>query len=143
MTIGCLMLSGGREYPPYPPEPYPRPSEPEPRAEPYEPRFPVLPIDSPVLPDSVLPDSADERGAIGENFCQPPLLLPLSRALVEPLGLDAEFEFELPRVSEPLSGPLLFLAFVLVFPGRAISRRLPVNLLSDAAVAPRDDEKKC
>jgi len=62
------------------------------------------PADSPDLPDSDLPDSEDDRGGIGENFCQPPLLL-FSRPDVEPElpGLDADPEFELPRASEPLS----------------------------------------
>jgi hypothetical protein len=45
-------------------------------------------------------DSEEDRG-IGENFCHPPLLLPLSRAGAEPEvpGLGAEPKFELPRVS--------------------------------------------
>ena len=81
--MGCLILSGGREDPPYP-----RPAEP----------IDVRPADSPGLPDS-----EDERGGIGENFCQPPLLLlPLWRVDVEPPelpGLSADPEFELPRVS--------------------------------------------
>lgn len=114
-------------------------------------------------------DSEDERGAIGENFCQPPpLLLPRSRALAEPpelpnLGADAEFE--LPRASESLSGlfpglwlerwiPLFERTFepalertservlALPFPGLATSRLFPIALLFAALVAPRD-EKKC
>src|SRR5271169_4375838 len=85
------------------------------RDEPLEPRFSVRPADSPDLPDS-----EDDRGAIGENFCQPPLLPPLSRALADPpelpdLGADAEFE--LPRVSEPLSG---------LFPGLWLERWSPL-----------------
>ncbi len=44
-------------------------------------------------------DSEEDRG-IGENFCQPPPLFPLSRAGAEPEvpGLGAEPKFELPRV---------------------------------------------
>lgn len=88
-------------------------------------------------------DSEDERGAIGENFCQPPpLLLPLSRAAVEPPelpGLGADPEFELPCVSElwlERWNPL----FELVFPGLAT---FPVDLPFDpVAVVPRA-EKKC
>ncbi len=80
--MGCLMLSGGREDPLYP-----RPPEPT----------DARPAGSPGLADS-----EDERGGIGENLCQPPLLLPLSRAdveLPELPGLDAVPGFELPRVS--------------------------------------------
>jgi hypothetical protein len=63
----------------------------------------VRPLDSPGLDDSRI-DSEDEREGIGENFCQPPLLLPLSRALVDApelpdLGVDPEFA--LARVSGP------------------------------------------
>jgi len=74
-------------------------------------------------------DSDDEREGIDENFCQPPLLLPLSRAGAAPPelpGLGAEPQFELPRVSEfwpERWNPL----FELVFPGRAVSRPLPVD----------------
>ncbi len=71
--MGCLILSGGRDDDD---PPYPRPAaEAEPREEPYALRSSLRPADSPALP---APDSADERGAIGENLCQPPLLLPLS-----------------------------------------------------------------
>jgi len=108
------MLSGGREplyprpsEPLYPRLSYPRPSTPrpsefgypeEPRAEPYEPRFsepPPIEDDRPVC-------SAEERGAMGVNFCQPPLLAaPPSRPASEPVlpGLDAEPILELLRVS--------------------------------------------
>ena len=125
--MGCLMLSGGREDPLYP-----RPSEAEFREERYEPRSSVRPADP--LPRVV---SEDGRDGIGENFCQPPpLLLPLSRPVVEPPELPdllAEPQFELPRVSardgELFSGrperwkPL----FELLFPGLAPSRLFPPN----------------
>jgi len=69
----------------------------------YAPR----PIDSGGLGDSGRADPEDEREGIGENLCQPPpLLLPFSRAGVEPLQLPvlgADPEFELPRVSALLS----------------------------------------
>jgi hypothetical protein len=96
---------------------------------------------------------SDERGGIGENFCQPPLLLPRSRAgveLPELPGLGAEPLLELPRVSErdgalfagPVErdpgtlfgpdwpkrrNPLFELIFELLFPGLATSRLFPVN----------------
>jgi len=65
------------------------------------------PPDPPVLPDSALPDS-DDRGDIGENFCQPPLLPP-SRPELDPAGLDADPELKL-RASVLLSEPLSELA---------------------------------
>ncbi len=103
------MLSGGREDPPYP-----RPAEP----------IDARPADSPALPDS-----ADERGAIGENLCQPPLLPLLSRAGVEP-----------PELPDLVTDP----AFEPVFPGRATSRVLPVlpscRLAFETCDGPRADE---
>lgn len=143
------------------------------REEPYEPRLSARPADSPALPDALalpdsltLADSDDERAGIGENFCQPPLLPPPSRAEVEPPelpALDADPTFELPRVSTLLSvllsallsvllsvlwldrcNPLFEFTFAVLFPGRATSRPLPVDRLFDAAaVAPRLVEKKC
>jgi hypothetical protein len=75
-------------------------------------------------------DPEDERGCIGENFCQPPPLpLLLARADIEPPelpGLGAEPQFELLRGSEfwlKRWDPL----FELVFPGRATSRPFPEN----------------
>jgi hypothetical protein len=111
----------------------------------------VRPADSPGLPDSRI-DSEDERGGIGENFCQPPL----SRAGVEPPelpDLGADPEFELPRVSEFLPGfwpkrwdPLLESAlkpaFELPFPGRETSRLFPADLPFVSPAVPRA-EKKC
>jgi len=117
----------------------------------------VRPDDSPALPDS----EEEERGAIGVNFCQPPLLL--SRAVVDPPelpGLAAEPVFELPRDSKLRSelwpecwSPLFELTpefmlewtFEPVFPGLAPppSRPVSADLPLDAApVAPRA-EKKC
>jgi hypothetical protein len=156
------MLSGGREYPlsPRPAELYPRPAGPGLREEPYEPRSSVRPDD--VGPIDVRPpgppglaDSEDERGGIGENFCQPPpLLLPRSRAAVEPLELirasgRAGELFSRPVERDPATGfcpdcpkrrkPL----FELVLPGRATSRPFPIDLPFDpAALVPRA-EKKC
>lgn len=129
--MGCLMLSGGREDPPYP-----RPSEPMLREEPFEPRFSAPPVG--VRPAaSPLPDSAEERGDIGENFCQPPpLLLPPSRAAVELPGLAAEPAFELPRDSALLS-ELWFARWNPLF-----EPLFPIDLPFDAVVAPRV-EKKC
>jgi hypothetical protein len=97
-------------------------------------------------------------------------LLPFSRAVVEPPelpGLGAEPQFELPRVSELLSGLLSELGlerwnplFELLLPGRETSRPFPLDLPScrlpfetccdcprseerdAAAVLPRA-EKKC
>jgi hypothetical protein len=89
-----------------------------------------------------LADSEDEREGIGENFCQPPLLLPLPRAVVELAelpGLDADPEFELARVSDLWPerwNPL----FELVFPGLAT---FPVDLPFDAAAVLPRAEKKC
>jgi hypothetical protein len=60
------------------------------------------PEDSPALPDSGRPDEDDDRGAIGENFCHPPLLA-LSRAPVELELPGLEARFELARASEPRS----------------------------------------
>jgi hypothetical protein len=103
----------------------------------------LRPADSPALPD---PDSEDERGAIGENFCQPPLLPPLSRAVVElpelP-ALDAEPAFELPRVSEPWLERWygLFELAEPPFPGLAVS--FPVDRPFDAAAVLPRAEKKC
>lgn len=118
----------------------------------------VRPDDSPALLDS---EEEDERGAIGENFCQPPLL-PLSRVVVDPPelpGLAAEPAFELPRDSKLRSelwlecwSPLFELTFELalectfapVFPGLAPppSRPVSADLPLDAPVVPRA-EKKC
>ena len=95
------MLRGGRD-PLYPRPSVPRPSEPEyPRGEPYEPRF-SAPAPEADRPDSARLDSPEERGAIGENFCHPPLLAPPPSRPEEPIEfplLDSALMFELPRVS--------------------------------------------
>jgi hypothetical protein len=99
------MLSGGREDPlyPRPSELYPRPSEPGLREAPCEPRSSVRPIElrpdgSPDLPGSRL-DSEDERGGMGENFCQPPpLVLPRDDVGLELPGLAAAPELLLVSV---------------------------------------------
>jgi len=100
------MLSGGRGFPP---PLYPRPSEPGEREpeEPYDPRFSAAPLyERPAGPSAEPPD--DERGGIGVNFCQPPLLAPPpSRPDGEFTGLlgrGAEPQLELPRVS-PVERP--------------------------------------
>ena len=102
----------------------------------------MRPIDVRPLDSTDLLDSEAERAGIGENFCQPPLLLPPSRAVVDPLGLAAEFE--LPRASalwpkrwDPLLDPM----FELPFPGLETSRLFPVDL-PFIPLAPRA-EKKC
>src|SRR5580704_4205744 len=104
------MLRGGRD------PLYPRPSEPEyPRDEPYEPRFsaPAPERDSPERdsPDRDSEDaradsSAEDRGAIGLNFCHPPLLAPPPSRPEDPAEEPIEFPplgseptFELPRAS--------------------------------------------
>jgi hypothetical protein len=108
------------------------------------------PDDSPALLDSA---EEEERGAIGENFCQPPLLP--SRAVVEPPelpGLAAESAFELPRDSKLRSElwlecwiPPFALTFEPVFPGLAPppSRPVSADLAFDAAPVVLRAEKKC
>ncbi len=101
---------------------------------------------------ALLDDSEEERAVIGENFCQPPLLL-ISRAeveLPELPGRGADPEFKLPRASEPLSefalecwNPPLELAFELAFPDRATSRLFSIHLPFDADDVALRAEKKC
>lgn len=79
----------------------------------------MRPPGSPPREDSARLDSDDERGDIGENFCQPPLLLPLAREVDEPLSA-----VELDR-----SNPRLVLEFEL--PLRDSSRPLPIELRFD------------
>lgn len=85
------------------------------------------PADSPTRPASDLPEPADDRGDIGENFCQPPLL-PFSRPEIDPPELpDLEANPEFPRASD----------------GRAASRLFPVDLPFAVALVLPCAEKKC
>jgi len=123
------------------------------REEPYEPRSSVRPGAVRPADPLGLADSEDERGGIGENFCQPPPLLPpLSRTDVEPPelpGLGADPEFELPRVSAfwpKRWDPLLEPVFELPLPGLATSRPFPVDRPScrftfETCDCPRSDER--
>lgn len=66
---------------------------------------PWLPIDS-RPPDAPLrPASEDERGAIGVNFCQPPLLPLLPREAIAPPALPGRFTAPELRPSNPRSPP--------------------------------------
>ena len=102
---------------------------------PIEPRDSLPLIDSDRLDsdrfDSDRFDSAADRGAIGENLCQPPLF-PLVRPGIDPPelpSLDPDCALELPRSSEP---PLLHGRAPWLFP-RLFPFDLPFDDLPFAA----------
>jgi hypothetical protein len=100
------------------------------------------PADSLALPDSPRPGSEDERGVIGENFCQPPLLLPPPREPAELPLLAVSWLLPIERSFADLSLDDLS-PDDLSFDDRVFADPLFNDLPFDAvAVAPRA-EKKC